>query len=68
MANLYQMDVKIITIKNTDDTNPKISHVGPDPDLQPFAMLPPGIVPGMTLLHIENVHYDLIVSKKSRIF
>ena len=58
----------MITINNTSDTKPRIRDIGPDEALKPFAMLPAGIVPDMTLLHYEDVHFDLIVSKKSRIF
>ena len=68
MANLYQINVKVISIKSNDDTNPNVNHLGPSPELQPYAMLPPGVVPNMTLLHFGNVHYDLILSKNSRLF
>ena len=61
IANLYQINIKIITIKGKDDPKPTIKKVGPNPELQEFSILPAGIVPDMTLLHSQDSHYDLIV-------
>ena len=67
IANLYQINIKVITVKGNDDKNPKTNIIGPDPALESFSLLPPGKVPDMTLLHYDNAHFDLIVSKHSRL-
>ena len=43
--------------------------IGPDKDLEikEFAMLPPGVVPTMTLLHTVDSHFDLVLPKDARI-
>ena len=63
LANLYQMSIKIITTKGDQDQNPTVNWVGPDPDMKAYKMLPEGAVPDMTLMHYENQHYNLVISK-----
>ena len=65
---MYQMKIKVITISNSNDPKPRVNTIGPDMELQSFSMLPPGKVPDMTLLHYDNVHFNLIVSKQSRLY
>ena len=67
MANLYQINIKVIRTKGVDDPNPTINIVGPNPILNEFSILPAGIVPDMTLLYSHDSHYDLIVSRSSRL-
>ena len=67
MANLYQINIKVIRTKGVDDPNPTINIVGPKPILNEFSILPAGIVPDMTLLYSHDSHYDLIVSRSSRL-
>ena len=67
VANLYQIKIKVITVKSNDDSNPRTNIIEPDPELESFSLLPPGKVPDMTLLHFDNAHFDLIVSKHSRL-
>ena len=64
MSNLYQFKIKVITINNHNTTNMKTNTIVPDASLEPFAMLPTGIVPDMTHVHYEDLHYDMIVSTK----
>ena len=59
------MNTKVIKIKSTDDPNPVINLVTPDPDLVEHAMLPRGIVPDMVLV-LHGAHYNLVVNKESR--
>ena len=63
MANLYQMTIKIITIKDDGIEIPVVNFVGPDIDLRAFRMLPDGKVPEMVLLHYDEQHYNLVISK-----
>ena len=65
MANLYQMKINVISIKDDSDENPSVNFIGPDPELSGFRLLPAGKVPDMTLLHYGQQHYNLIVSKDS---
>ena len=62
------MKIRTIKIIDPQDKNPRVNNIGPDPELEPFAMLPPGVIPDMTLVHYENVHFNLIVSRNSRLF
>ena len=68
VANLYQVDIKIITTKGPDDKNPTINMINPDPELEGYALLPKGIIHAMTLIHFENNHFNLVISSKSRYF
>ena len=67
MANLYQIDLKIITSRGPDDANPTMNIISPAKELQEFSILPPGKVPDMTLIHTNDSHYDLLVSRSSRL-
>ena len=69
IANLYQMDIRVITTKGPEDHEPTMATIGPDKDLEikEFAMLQPGVVPTMTLLHTSDSHFDLVIPKDARI-
>ena len=67
ISNLYQMEIRIITTKGPDDNTPLLNIIKPDSELQQSAFLPPGKVPVMVLLHSSDSHFDLIVSRDSRI-
>ena len=68
VANLYQVDIKIITTKGLEDKNPTINMINPDPELESYALLPKGTIHAMTLIHFENNHFNLVISSKSRLF
>ena len=65
IANLYQISIKVISIKDDDDPNPTVNFVGPDPEMEAFRFIPPGKVPEMVLLHYGQKHYNLIISSQS---
>ena len=65
MANLYQMNIRIITTKGAADQSPTVNFIGPDPDLNAYKMIPEGVVPEMTLLHYDEQHYNLVISQDS---
>ena len=69
IANLYQMDIRVITTKGPEDPEPTMATIGPDEDVEikEFAMLKPGVVPTMTLLHTIDSHFDLVIPKDARI-
>ena len=68
VANLYQVDIKIITTKGPEDKNPTINMINPNPELERYALLPRGIIHAMILIHFENNHFNLVISSKSRLF
>ena len=67
MSNLYQMTIKTITTKGDNDDYPTVNYIGPDEQLNDYKMLRAGIVPEMTLIHYENLHYNLVIDKESRL-
>ena len=67
VSNLYQIEIKIITVKGPDYKNPVMNMIKPDPELKEFCILPAGTVPDMILLHNNDSHYDLILPRKSRL-
>ena len=67
VANLYQIDIKVITTKGPEDINPTVKTIKPAPELQEFAILPKGKVPNMILIHTKDSHFDLVISRNSRL-
>ena len=67
IANLYQIEIRTISTKGPDDKNPTLNILTPHPELQEFCILPAGKVPNMTLLHSNNSHFDLVISRHSRL-
>ena len=67
MANMYQMQIKVITTKGPEDSHATVNMIGPDPELNNFKLLPEGKVSDMTLLHYDELHYNLVISKDDHI-
>lgn len=67
MANIYQMKIKVITTKGHFDKTPTVNWIGPDSELDNFKLLPEGVIPMMTLIHYDNSHYNLVISKDSKL-
>ena len=67
MANMYQMQIKIITTKGPEDSHPTVNMIGPDPELNNFKLIPEGKVSDMKLLHYDESHYNLVISKDDHI-
>ena len=65
MANLYQIMIKVITINSDNDENPKVNTIGPDPALNTSKLLPGGSVSDLTLLHYDDLHFNLIIDEDS---
>ena len=68
LCNLYQMQIKIITTKGSEDPHPIVSWLCPNPELKQFQLLPAGSVPIMTLIHYDEQHYNLVISKNHELF
>ena len=67
MSNLYQMRIKVITTKGPQDSHPTVNWIGPAPELTAYKLLREGAVPDMKLLHYDELHYNLIISKDDEI-
>ena len=64
LADLYQMRIKIIT---TNRKNPTINWIYPDKNLAEYAELKDVEISDMILLHQEENHFDLVVSRNSNL-
>ena len=65
ISNLYQMQIMVITTKGDEDTHPTVHRIGPDPELNNYKLIPEGAMEEMKLLHYDEQHYNLIISKDS---
>ena len=64
ISDMYQIKIKVITTRGTDDKNPTINWIFPDSELKKFAELNVEINE-MVLLHQDDNHFNLIVSANS---
>ena len=62
IADMYQIRIKVITINRHDQT-PTINWIYPDEDLKDVAELKNVELKDMVLLHEEESHYNLVISK-----
>ena len=67
VADMYQVNIKVITTKGEEDTNPTINWILPDDTLKEFAELKNVELVDIVLLHENDVHFNLIVSEKSEL-
>ena len=66
ISNIFQVRIKIITVRNTEDLHPTISIQDPDPNFKAETESTPGQIPEIILFHLKDMHYDLIVPKDCR--
>ena len=59
LSNKYGMPIKIVSIKDINDTNPKIEYMEPDRDFEVMS-----VMEEMILLNTGMYHFDLIKKKK----
>ena len=66
MSNYYQIVIHILTtsVENMVEPRARWTHLEPDPDMKNFSPVPQGL-PDMWLMHVDNIHFDLIVHKNS---
>ena len=67
ISDMYQLKIKIITSKGEDDKNPTVNWIYPCEDLKEFAELKDVEMDEMVLLHQDDSHFDLVVSKDSNL-
>ena len=66
IADMYQIRIKVITIKRKNDQNPTVNWIYPNEEMLRFAEIPnKGLE--MVLLHEDEIHYSLVVSKDSEL-
>ena len=67
IANMYKVDIKVITLFDDEKKRPSVNWIYPDKIMARQSVLTEGIVPTMTLLHKNDVHFDLVIDKSSRL-
>ena len=67
IANMYKVDIKVITVFNDSKRNPTINWIYPDTVMARQAVISGGTVPPMTLLHKDEIHFDLVINKSCRL-
>ena len=65
IADIYQINIKIITTKGRNDKNPTVNWISPESTMKEYAELKDIEMEEMVLLHQKDSHFDLIVSKDS---
>ena len=65
IADMYQVNIKIITTKGEADENPTENWIYPEKEMEKYAVLKGISLGDLVLLHEENNHFNLIVSKDS---
>ena len=63
IADMYQINIKVITTKGPDDKNPTVAWIYPDSELKKFAELQNFKMNDMVMLHENESHFNLIISK-----
>ena len=67
ISDLYQLEIKVITTKGVDDTQPIVNKIHPCENLKEFAELKNVELNEMVLLHEDDSHFNLIISKDSNL-
>ena len=65
IADMYQLKIKVITTKGSDDENPTVNWIHPDDTLKEFAELRDFKMDDMVLLHENDSHFNLVISEDS---
>ena len=67
IADMYQMRIKIITVNRKNDGKPTVNWIYPDVNLAKHAELKEVEIKDMILLHEDDNHFNLVVSKNSNL-
>ena len=68
ICNMYQTKIKVISKSiNNNKSSSQVFWIYPDPLLEQQAIVGPGKIPVITLLHMRDIHFDLIIHKDSRL-
>ena len=65
ISDMYQLEIKVITTKGENDKNPTVNRIFPCEELKEYADLKNVELNEMVLLHEDDLHFNLIISKDS---
>ena len=65
IADMYQIQIKVITTKGVDDKHPTINWIYPEEILKEFAELQDVDISEIVLLHENDSHFNLVINKQS---
>ena len=65
IADMYQIKIKIITVKRLEGRAPTVNWIYPDEQLAEHAELKNVDLGPLVLVHTDDYHFDLVVSKDS---
>ena len=65
ISDIYQIKIKVITTKGTNDKSPTVNWIFPDESLKVFSEFTKVEMNDMTLLHENDMHFNLVISKNS---
>ena len=65
IADIYQIKIKVITTKGKNDKNPIVNWIFPEESLKVFSDFTKADINDMTLLHENDIHFNLVISKNS---
>ena len=65
ISDMYQLKIKVITTRGSEDKAPTVNWVYPDEKMKQFAELKDVEQNDMVLLHEDDLHFNLIISKYS---
>ena len=64
ISDMFQIRIKIITIKRKNEETPTVNWIYPDPSMKELAELNVEME-DLVLLHEDDIHFNLIISKNS---
>ena len=67
IADMYQLQIKVITTKGKDDQNPTINYITPELKMKQFAESKNADLGEMVLFHEDDSHFNLVVSRNSEL-
>ena len=65
IADMFQIRIKVVTTKGAKDENPTVNWILPDETLAEEAEIKNVDIEDMVLLHENDIHFNLVVSKNS---
>ena len=67
ISDLYQIKIKIITMKSSTDEDPTVNWIIPDKNMSDIAELKDVNIEDLVLLHENDNHFDLVVAESSEL-
>ena len=67
LSNLFQLKIKVFTVFTEEKKSPTVNWIHPDITMVKEADMSVGQVPDMILFHTNGSHFNLVISKDSRL-